>query len=92
MLFFHPVFPSISSNTIVLNRNLTLLDKYVETRDRLFLVRIMRFTNFLRKYCPLSTIRKAVETYVLDPTRKVHLLDNLTLIATVRPDKVSRLL
>jgi len=49
----------------------------------------MRFTNFLRKYCPIAIIRKAVETYVLDPTRKAQLLDNLSLIATVRPDKVS---
>ncbi len=65
------------------------MDKYVDSRDTLFLVRAIRYANFLRKHAPVATIRKAVEAYVLDAGRKQQLLDYLALIATTRVEKVS---
>lgn len=64
----HPIFS-------VLHRNICFIDKYVETHDKLFLVRALRFSNFVRHYCPSPTIKKAVELYVTDATRKAALLE-----------------
>jgi hypothetical protein len=64
------------------------VDKYVDSRDRLYLVRALRYTGFVRERCPLSVVRKAVETYVPDAGRKAQLLDSLSAVAAARAAKV----
>ncbi len=60
----------------------------MDSRDRLFLVRALRFTGFVREHCPVSVVRKAVETYVPDAGRKQQLLDSLSAVSAARGTKV----
>jgi len=58
-----------------LHRNLIFVDKFVETRDPLFLSRAMRFSSFVRRHCAAAHLRKAAETYATDAARRAQLLE-----------------
>jgi len=68
----------------VLARNVLLLDKYVESRDVRFLSRVQRYTDFLRKYLPLSEFKAAVEAHVTDAGRRAATLELLPHVERVR--------
>ena len=59
----------------MLHRNLCFLEKFVETRDPIFLARAMRFSSFVRRHCGAAHLRKLAETYVADPARRAQLLE-----------------
>jgi hypothetical protein len=64
--------PHLSPPRAVFQRNLNLIDKYVETRDRLFLSRALRFTGFVRAYLARAEIVAALTTYVPDAARRAR--------------------
>jgi hypothetical protein len=72
----------------VLYRNITLLDKYVESRDDRFLARALRYANHVRRYLPTTQLRAAAETYVLDGSRRAAVLELLTDATSRRAEPV----
>ncbi len=74
----------------MLHRSLAAVDKYVETRDGLYLVRAQRYAGFLRAHAAPQHLRKVVDAYVTDAGRKAELLDMLSAALAGRTDKVRR--
>lgn len=81
--------PHCLSRLAVLQRNLLLLDKFVDSRDSRFLARVLRYTNFLRKHIDYGTLRAAVDTNVTSAARRAVVHGYIDAAAAVRPDKVS---
>lgn len=48
----------------VLHRNISLLDKFVDTRDPSLLSRAMRFTGYVRRHAPLSSMRAIIDSHL----------------------------
>lgn len=78
----------VTPNLAVFQRNLIAIDKYVDTRDRLYLVRAMRYTGHVRQHVPMVQLKKLAEAYVTDAGRKQQLLDTLSIVAISRVEKV----
>jgi len=72
----------------ILQRNFFLLDKYVDTRDRRFLLRVLRYTNFLRAHLPLAEIKAAVASYVTDKERQGQVTELVAAVAASRKEPV----
>ena len=65
-----------------------MLAKYVQTRDARLLLKVLRYTNFLRLYLPLSNIRTLITSHVPEKDRFPGLLDLLEAVASIRAEPI----
>jgi hypothetical protein len=67
--------PRLPTPVEIFHRNLSLVDKYSETRDALQLSRVWRYMGHLRAHLAASHLKAAIETYVQgDKARLLALL------------------
>lgn len=67
-----------------LHSHITILEKFIETRDARFLTRVLRYSGHVRKTLPTEQLKTAIQTYVLDAPRAASLLDVLAAVAEKR--------
>jgi hypothetical protein len=72
----------------VLHRNLGLLDKYVDSRDSRFLLKVLRYSNFLRGHLPVSELKAVMASQVPDKARLAQLNEIADAVLAKRPEPV----
>jgi hypothetical protein len=72
----------------VLCKNVAFVDKYVDTRDRSLLLRVLRYTGYVCRHATAAQVKALVETYV-DSSRKGELLALLERADGARAARVS---